>query len=292
MKKKLLKYIFLYTLTIILFMFTIFSTTSYLILHSKNEALIQNLGIYKYYDEPKINYNEYNPQKDVVDVLNIKFKHNEKLENYVNENKYIFDFYTNSFLIEENYLIELFYKLNTDDYNFNEKNVFKLDTEFNSLDEQIEYYINHENTTLKLETDRMPNNDSKEYIIALIDYFSKFFPDVDTNIAKAIANVESGYTHDGMLYANNIHGGLSSGSLIYFDTIEHGVYEFLSLLDRGYFSQGLNTVESIGYKYNPVMENGVKKANPSWVIKVNNILPSFSKNDVSLEEVIKLKGAN
>lgn len=124
------------------------------------------------------------------------------------------------------------------------------------------------------------DNQDKEYIVNLIKYFTKVYSDVDFKIAAGIANVESGYVSDTMLKRNNIFGGLYSGRLIDFKSIEYGTFKYIKLLNDGYFNKGLNTVELIGSVYNPIKtDDGIKIAKPSWVNNVVNAMEQF--NDVA-----------
>ena len=136
------------------------------------------------------------------------------------------------------------------------------------------------------------DDDSKEYIIALLIYFSNIYDNVDFSIAAAIAQIESGYTVQSMLNKNNVFGGMSGGGLIKYKNIEYGILSYVKLLSDGYFGKGLTTVEDIGRVYNPTYnENGVKIAKPSWVSKVNNAIDEFinMENDISIAEVLALK---
>ena len=83
---------------------------------------------------------------------------------------------------------------------------------------------------------------------------------------------------------------MARGKLISYKTIEYGVLKYIKLLSESYFGLGLNTVETIGKKYNPVYENGVKKANPTWVKNVNAVMDKYQNytdflNILELEEM-------
>ena len=93
-----------------------------------------------------------------------------------------------------------------------------------------------------------------------------------------------------MLNKNNVFGGMSGGRLTSYSSIEYGIYKYITLLKKGYFDQGLRTVEQIGYKYNPTVVGGVKMANPTWVSNVNAYRNRFSSNIVidSVEKLLNL----
>ncbi len=203
----------------------------------------------------------------------------EKNPNYIIERKHIIDFYANSFQISENYIIENIIK---DEDSLNDQELEK--KLFNTI---MELQANSSDLFQdKLES----NTKSKEYILGLIEYFALFYPIVDLNIAKAIADVESGFTSKNMLKCNNIYGGISKGKLIHYKTIEYGVFKYIKLLNDGYYEKGLNTVYDIGKKFNPLInENGEKIPNPLWVDKVNNVLEKYPNNNIdSIKKLILL----
>ena len=90
-----------------------------------------------------------------------------------------------------------------------------------------------------------------------------------------------------MLNKNNIFGGMSSGRLTSYPSIEYGVYKYIALLKSGYYDQGLKTVEQIGYKYNPTTIDDIKMANPTWVANVSAYRNKFSSN-ITINSVEKL----
>ena len=58
-------------------------------------------------------------------------------------------------------------------------------------------------------------------------------------------------------------------------------------MNSNYYEQGLNTIDTIGYKFNPVtLDNGLKCANPTWVTNVTNALKRYSAvNNITIEEL-------
>lgn len=129
---------------------------------------------------------------------------------------------------------------------------------------------------------------SKEYIYGLVEYFVSIYDNVDLDIAKAICYLESGNLNaKSMLKKNNIFGGMKNGKVIKYSSIEYGVFKYVSLLSNSYYSKGLNTVESIGKKYNPLIVNGKSVANPDWVRNVKSIQKKFS-SEVSIKSIDKL----
>lgn len=157
----------------------------------------------------------------------------------------------------------------------------------------INYLLELEDTNKDL-FDRTinPYQGNSAYVVGLIKYFTNIYNIVDFNIASAIAQIESGYSAPSMLRVNNIYGGMNgNGNLIKYKNIEYGVLRYIKLLNDGYFSKGLTTVEAIGVVYNPRFDaNGNKIASPSWVSKVNNALYTYEEYQSiqTLSEVISL----
>lgn len=208
----------------------------------------------------------------------------ELLEIYINDNLDIVSFFADVFQINHDTLIE---RLKADYQSINLLNTTNLEYTLS------EYLLALEDSNRELFDNSIdPCNDSKEYIIALLKYFSKLYNNVDFSIAAAIVQIESGYTVQSMLNKNNVFGGMSGGGLIKYKNIEYGILSYVKLLSDGYFGKGLTTVEDIGRVYNPTYnENGVKIAKPSWVSKVNNAIDEFinMENDISIAEVLALK---
>lgn len=130
------------------------------------------------------------------------------------------------------------------------------------------------------------SNKDKEYILKLISYYTNIYNEVDYTIAASIANVESGYVSKYMLNKNNIFGGMSNGNLIRYKNIEYGVLSYIKLLNDGYFTKGLNTVESIGVVYNPVIIDNVKYASSTWVYNINLCKNEFLEKDMVSAKVL------
>ncbi len=188
------------------------------------------------------------------------------------------DFILNTFQIDKDTFIELVYKENENNDKFNCLDVFNTNVIYSSSDKSIIYYLSQ----LEIKNPELFDNNytseiySEEYIISLIDYFTNIFDNVDPVIAKSIGLIESGYTSVNMLSKNNIYGGMSGGVLISYKSIEYGVMKYIKLLSDNYFSQGLVTVEDICYKYNPIVINGVKSINYTWVNNVKLAMEKYS----------------
>ena len=208
----------------------------------------------------------------------------ELLEIYINDNLETINFFADVFKINRDTLVE---RLMIDYQSINLMHTENLEYTLS------EYLLALEDTNKDLFDNSIdPCDDSKEYMIALLKYFSNIYTNVDFSIAVAIAQIESGFTAQSMLNKNNIFGGMSGGSLIRYKNIEYGILSYIKLLSDGYFGKGLTTVESIGRVYNPTYnEQGVKIAKPSWVSKVNNAMTEFVNvnTEISIEEVLAFK---
>ena len=189
----------------------------------------------------------------------------ELYEIFLGDNSDKIEFYAKAFKIDAEILNTLLIE---------NKDELKLQDNEDNIDRIIiSYLLNLEKTNREYFDNSLtpsPADITKNYMVNLIKYLCNYY-EVDFNIAAAIAEIESGYSARGMLNANNIFGGMSAGGLIRYKTIEYGIIKYITMLNDGYFSKGLNTVEKIGYIYNPTTnEAGQKIANPGWVIKVNN----------------------
>lgn len=217
------------------------------------------------------------PIVDNVKVLTDEEIKEIKVEESINNNKSVYEFYSNMFGISMDTLKQEL--LNNED--------------IDNTDIEILNFIEN----LKAEKPELFNskyeyiNNNKEYIYGLIDYFCSIYTNVDNKIAKAISMVETGNLGaSSMLKNNNIYGGMSSGKLIKYNNIEYGVYKYIKLLSNNYFGMGLNTIESIGYKYNPTLTENGKVANPTWVSNVYMYYNKLSNSNInSIEELLKLK---
>ncbi len=208
---------------------------------------------------------------------------NNVLNNILKENENTIMFLAKTFQIDNEVLIT---KLK-EDY----KEIKLLETP--SIEKTlIDYLFSLEKSNKKLFSKKVTAcKDTKEYMVALIKYYTNIYTSVDFEIAAAIAQIESNYSSSGMLKRNNIFGGMSgSGSLIKYRNIEYGILKYIELLNDGYFSKGLTTIEEIGKKYNPVYINGVKKAKPVWVTNVTNATSEFKEyKDIDIETIASLK---
>lgn len=201
---------------------------------------------------------------------------------YVQDNYSLIKFYANTFQIEENTLITLL----KEDQNFS--------IDYDNIDKNIlDFLLRLEKSNKELFDNTItPCIDSKEYIIALINYWVKLYPNVDFTTAASIGYIESGYRAKHLLRKNNIFGGKNSKGIICYKNIEYGTLKYIRLLSTSYYGKGLDTVEKIGVKYNPIFDsNGKKQANPNWVRDVNITLKKYRKYEttVDINTLIKLK---
>ena len=211
-----------------------------------------------------------------------------ELNEVLTKNDQVITFYANTFQIDSDTLKSIIKEKNQNT-DINEYDLFNTGYTYKTVDEALlSYLLELSNTDKTLFNNKLtPCTRSKEYILGLMDYFSKFYPNVDITTLKAIAEVESLYTSSYMLYKNNIYGGMGSNGLIGYKNIEYGVLMYLDYMNSNYYEQGLNTIDTIGYKFNPVtLDNGLKCANPTWVTNVTNALKRYSAvNNITIEEL-------
>lgn len=227
---------------------------------------------------------EYKEIATPVEIVNesIKYSVEDDINNYIFNNKTTFDFYTKMFGISLDDLTAKLIEVNQYNNYFVYEDIGNTGIKYPNLELNLIDYLS------KLEISEpdlfnrkyIYNEVSKEYIYGLIDYFSVIYPNVDKNIAKAITSIETGNLNSTyMLKYNNICGILSNGNLVRFPNIEYGVYRYIKMLSTNYFGKGLNTVDTIGYVYNPIINSdGSKIANPNWVDNVSKLVDDFSGN--------------
>lgn len=203
----------------------------------------------------------------------------EKINLILKEYEEEINFFAQAFQIDPDVLKE---KLHND---FESLNINE-DTNFAKT--LIDYLFNLEDTNKELfMNNKIPCDITKEEMLNLINYYCHIYGNVDYSLAASIAEIESGFSSKVMLNKNNIYGGLANGKIISYKTIQYGILKYIKLLSEGYIAKGLTTIDAIGVVYNPVIENGVKKANPSWVNKINNAQEKYL-NYIAITNVSEL----
>lgn len=244
-------------------------------------SLVMNKNLTK--EDLKVSTISYNTDAEVPESKRL-LSEDELLDIYINSNIDTFNFYSSMFQLDNSVLVNKI----REDYQI----LDLLNTD--NLDKTILFYIEQleENNSDLFDNKLNVSNPSKDYMVALIKYFTDIYDNVDFSIAAAIAQIESGYTSQHMLNKNNIFGGMSNGGLIKYKNIEYGIYRYIKLLSEGYFGKGLITVEDIGRVYNPTYnENGQKIAKPSWVNNVTIAMENYieTEDDVNIETLMNLK---
>lgn len=98
----------------------------------------------------------------------------------------------------------------------------------------------------------------------MIEYWCMVY-DVDSNLATAIARLETGhYTSEVFTECNNFGGMLGSKGFMKFRNSMEGCEAFVGMLKYGYIDQGLDTPEKMQPKYCPV--------NPQWSTLVRRLM--------------------
>lgn len=207
------------------------------------------------------------------------------LDEFLLTNEETLRFYSNFFEINYDTVIFKIKEANPNPEDILPHNIGRLNDrvttfEYNSVDRGIlEYFLNLEDTNPELFlTTQKPYTGSREYAEALVEYFSSLYPNVDHKVMLSIGAAESGYyTAQSMLAKNNVYGGMKrSGGLITYKNIEYGIMSYIKKMSDSYYDRGLNTVQSIGYVFNPVVTNGHKTANPHWLNLVNKALGVYT----------------
>ena len=220
------------------------------------DIVLITVGIKFNYDHQKI---------DELYAYRLVTLENDAFYKFIKDNNDIISFYANTFQIEETTLISLL-----------KENSFQLDKE--KLEKNLlEFLVNLEKSNKELFDNSLhPCEQSKDYILALIKYWTNFYPNVDFTTAASIGYIESGYRAKHLLKKNNIFGGKGKNGILSYKNIEYGTLKFVRLLSTSYYGKGLDTVEKIGVKYNPVFDSeGNKLANPDWVRDVNITLKKY-----------------
>jgi len=178
-------------------------------------------------------------------------------------------FLCNTFGVNEDTIRTELRNINNDG-TVNELNIGRLGTNnYSSFDRGlVEYLFNYINQNpSQVNNTYVPYNGSSTYVENLIKYFTTVYPEVDYLTVISIGAAESGYYQvKYMLNKNNIYGGMGSGGLIQYKTIEFGTLSYVKYLANNYYSKGLNTPEAIGRVYCPSTDaSGNKVASPHWL---------------------------
>lgn len=234
-----------------------------------------------------IEISNYRENNIVVENLSYNIIENKEMNiiteeeikvNFFNLNKDKISFYAYIFQIDEDKFIDIL-KDKYADLGLNK------DENIDLIFINYLFSLEKENSSL-FSKEIIRSHPTKEYMLSLISYFTSIYNKVDLATSAAIAQIESGYRSKYMLKCNNIFGGMASGKLIKYRTIEYGILKYIKLLNDSYYGKGLNTIEKIGRKYNPVMTESGKIASPTWVKNVTNALKNYkdmvSNNDLKV----------
>lgn len=248
-------------------------------------AFVVTIGVFK--NEIILNKQYFS---EVNNVLAMESKNTYSIEddlnNFVDNNKDVFNFYTNMFGISLDDLKQAIINDN-DGLRLNYNDLGNTNNYYDSLDMNlIEYLFNLRKTNSKLFNQEYVNGNSysKEYIYGLISYFSNIYGNVDSKVLSSIAYIESGNLRSKyMMSVNNIYGGMSSKGLLKYQNIEFGVLSYVKMMSKGYYGKGLNTVEKIAKKYNP--------GSQTWVSNIKSTMNKFNdmKEVNDINTLINLK---
>ena len=216
----------------------------------------------------------------------VEYNVEDDVKNFIENNKTLFDFYTNLFGISLEDLTNVIIEANTG-VRFNELDIFNTQEEYDSLDKDLLINLlalEKTNSNLFNRTCNSGISYSKEYIYGLVSYFSLLYGNVDFETLAAIAYIESGnLSSNYMLSANNIYGGMSGGSLIRHDTIEYGVLSYVRMMSEKYYGKGLTTISKIAQRYN--------LGSQTWINNVTAMKKKFANYTyvTNVEQLMELK---
>jgi hypothetical protein len=236
-------------------------------------------------------YNEIKSENEVIAMSSVDYSLTDDINNFVNNNYDIFKFYADTFEINiEDIKNELI--LSNANKVFNSYDIANSGITYASLDKNlIDYLFDLEELKPNLFQKKHydGNKYSKEYIYSLLKYYTNIYDDVDYRTLAGITYIETGnLSSQSMLKYNNIFGAMNNGNLINYKNMSYGILTYVKLMNDKYYGQGLNTLESIGQKFNPVINKyGKKIANPNWVSDIKSVLNKIDSN-ISTKTILEL----
>ena len=223
---------------------------------------------------------------------NIDAKKASGIDLMMNKHASTIKFLCNTFGVNEDSIKKELRNINNDG-SVNELNIGRLGSNnYSSFDRGlIEYLFNYANQNPSLVNNtHVPYNGSSTYVENLIKYFTKAYPEVDYLTVISIGAAESGYYQvKFMLNKNNVYGGMGSGGLIQYKTIEFGTLSYVRYLANNYYSKGLNTPEAIGRVYCPSTDaSGNRVASPHWLNLVAKAKGHYggTNNNITAQELL------
>ena len=173
---------------------------------------------------------------------------------------------------EEVVLMDQLYDPSTYKEEVVELNLTNEETTTEVVPERIEVY---DNLTIEELADKLNRTLSSD-LSGKGESFAKYSIDlgVDPYLAVAIAMHETGCTWDCSYLAkscNNVGGqkGYGCGEYQAFDTLEDGIYGFISNIKKNYVDYGLMTADEMNPKY---------AEDPTWSSKVNKYIEKIKNN--------------
>ena len=214
------------------------------------------------------------------EVLALSINSTEEYDNvtdFIYNNFEIFNYYAKTFAIDLENIESLLIMANKGK-TFNKNDIANSGVIYDSLEVNIiEYLFDLEDKHPELFNNNVVKNTrSKYYIYNLINYYCNLY-ELDYQLLASISYVETGNMKaNNMLSKNNVYGGMTyNKQLIGYKNINYGVLTYVRMMKYKYIDKGLDTVDKIGYVFNPIVINGVKTVNPHWLGHVNSTLPKF-----------------
>src|SRR5574344_32540 len=210
-----------------------------------------------------------------VEVLALENTYNieDEINNYINNNIDIFNFYCQTFEIDINNLKKQIILDNMDNI-FNPSDIGNTGITYDSLDLNLINYLFHlekNNPKLFVNTHYNGSNYTKEDIYKTLNKFCNIFGNVDYSLLAGITYIETGNLNaKTMLNYNNIYGGLTNCRLIKYKNMDYGVLTYVKLMSEKYYGKGLTSIETIAKKFNP--------GHSEWIVNVKKAMLFFEED--------------
>ena len=243
-------------------------------------ALVVLIGVLKN-ELLTVEFDSIQPTEEVLAMSTEEYNINDDINSFINNNITTFQFYADTFEIS---LDDLKAQIVLNNNNvFNQYDIANTGIIYNSLDKNlIDYLFQLEKTSPKLFNNKHinGNNNSKDYIYGLLEYYCNIYKDVDYKTLASITYIETGNLNSSyMLSKNNIYGGMNNSKLLSYKNLSYGILTYVKLMNDKYYNIGLTNLGSIAKKFNP--------GHPEWITNVKSVMSKFDNStDVkSLDEL-------
>ena len=223
-----------------------------------------------------VEFESIQPTEEVLTMSTEEYNVNNIINDFINNNIKIFQFYADTFEINIDTLKDQII-INNKDQIFNEKDITNSGIVYDSLDKNlINYLFQLEKTNPKLFQNKHINGSkySRNDIYKLLEYYCSVYSDVDYKTLASITYIETGNLNSSyMLNKNNIYGGMSNNGLLSYKNMSYGVLTYVKLMNDKYYQVGLNTIDKISKKFNP--------GHSEWAGNVKSVMYKFNNSLIS-----------